>query len=61
MRHTSVYEERQHKAAKSLDEAIKRLRATVDRRARDVLAKRYPFRGSARTAAITRRIVGERD
>ena len=61
MHHTSVYAERQHKPAENLDEAIRRLHDSVERRERDLLEKRYPFNGTGRTKQITNRIVGDHE
>ncbi len=59
--HTSVYQERRRKPAANMDEAIKRLHDSVERRMRDTLAKHYPMKGSPETRRVTLRIVGEKD
>ena len=56
MRHTSVNAERKRKPARSLNEALDRLRATSRQVQVDT---RYPAKGNEHTARIGRRMQGE--
>ncbi len=60
-RHTSVYQDRARRPAKTLGEALGRLGQMVQRRRRDEMIRRYPALGNEQTRRIGLRILGEKD
>jgi hypothetical protein len=56
--HTSVYQERKRKPAKTLDEALRRLGKSVRQR---IIDTRYPAKGNEYTRRVGLRILGEKD